>query len=51
MNADTATAMLFAFGAGAGTRDAGARDAAFVAESRRWFDALWETISSDLELT
>ncbi|TGZ17119.1 GntR family transcriptional regulator [Streptomyces sp. S816] len=60
-DADGTRSLLFAFGPGAGTRDAetgdaeagdaGARDAAFVAESRRWFDALWETISSDLELT
>ncbi|MEW2624256.1 winged helix-turn-helix domain-containing protein [Streptomyces sp. NPDC048106] len=45
-DADGTRSMLFAFGPGAG-----ARDAAFVAESRRWFDALWGTISSDLELT
>jgi hypothetical protein len=37
---------LFAFG-----RDAGRRDATFVEQSRRWFDALWETISSELELS
>ncbi|SDC89741.1 regulatory protein, gntR family [Streptomyces prasinopilosus] len=37
---------LFAFG-----RDAGMRDGAFVAQSRLWFDALWETISSELRLT
>ncbi|TXJ78997.1 GntR family transcriptional regulator [Streptomyces lavendulae] len=62
-DADGTRSMLFAFGSGAEARDAGARDAgagagdtetrdaAFVAESRRWFDALWETISSELELT
>ncbi|CAL9520031.1 GntR family transcriptional regulator [Streptomyces sp. Tu 3180] len=38
--------LLFAFG-----RDAGPRDTAFVEQSRRWFDALWETISSELVLT
>ena len=37
---------LFAFEQGAGPRDS-----AFVAQSRLWFDALWETISSELELT
>ncbi|KIE25141.1 GntR family transcriptional regulator [Streptomyces sp. MUSC 125] len=30
---------------------AGQRDAAFVAQSQKWFDALWETISSDLTLS
>ncbi|MFH7336978.1 winged helix-turn-helix domain-containing protein [Streptomyces sp. KHY 26] len=45
-DADGTRSMLFAF-----APDAGARDTAFVAESRRWFEALWETISSDLELT
>ncbi|MEU7378803.1 MULTISPECIES: winged helix-turn-helix domain-containing protein [unclassified Streptomyces] len=29
----------------------GQRDAAFVAESQKWFDALWETITSDLTLS
>ncbi|MFI8189565.1 winged helix-turn-helix domain-containing protein [Streptomyces sp. NPDC085946] len=37
---------LFAF-----ARGTGARDTAFVEQSRRWFDALWETISSELVLT
>ncbi|GGW45633.1 hypothetical protein FHS32_004056 [Streptomyces albaduncus] len=37
---------LFAFGRGAGPRDT-----AFVEQSRLWFDALWETISSELVLT
>ncbi|QEV07082.1 winged helix-turn-helix domain-containing protein [Streptomyces prasinus] len=37
---------LFAF-----ERDAGVRDGAFVTQSRLWFDALWETISSELRLT
>ncbi|MFF7331103.1 GntR family transcriptional regulator [Streptomyces sp. NPDC008150] len=37
---------LFAF-----ERGAGPRDTKFVEESHRWFDALWETISSDLALT
>ncbi|GHH90909.1 GntR family transcriptional regulator [Streptomyces capillispiralis] len=38
--------MLFAF-----ERGTGPRDTAFVEQSRRWFDALWETISSELVLT
>ncbi|GAA3497265.1 GntR family transcriptional regulator [Streptomyces prasinosporus] len=38
--------LLFAF-----ARGAGPRDTAFVEQSRLWFDALWETISSELELT
>ncbi|MHB9860755.1 winged helix-turn-helix domain-containing protein [Streptomyces sp. YIM S03343] len=38
--------MLFAF-----ERGAGPRDTTFVAQSRVWFDALWETISSDLLFT
>ncbi|MGV9337936.1 GntR family transcriptional regulator [Streptomyces sp. NPDC003688] len=29
----------------------GNRDAAFVAQSQKWFDALWETIASDLTLS
>ncbi|MEV5817357.1 FadR/GntR family transcriptional regulator [Streptomyces mutabilis] len=37
---------LFAFG-----RAGDLRDEAFVKQSRLWFDALWETISSDLVLT
>jgi DNA-binding transcriptional regulator YhcF (GntR family) len=37
--------MLFPFAAGAS-----ARDAAFVEQSRNWFDALWNTITSDLKL-
>lgn len=37
--------LLFSFG-----RQAGQRDTAFVDESRRWFDALWETITTDLTL-
>ncbi|WP_406469422.1 GntR family transcriptional regulator [Streptomyces hirsutus] len=37
---------LFAFEQGAGMRDS-----AFVTQSRLWFDALWETISSELQLT
>ncbi|MFI1421875.1 FadR/GntR family transcriptional regulator [Streptomyces sp. NPDC020731] len=36
---------LFAFGQGAGPRDT-----TFVEQSRRWFDALWGTISSELVL-
>lgn len=42
-DADGTRSMLFAF-EGRG----GARDAAFVEQSRRWFDALWGTISSEL---
>ncbi|MFV0135106.1 winged helix-turn-helix domain-containing protein [Streptomyces sp. HMX87] len=38
--------LLFSF-----LRRAGHRDAAFVAESEKWFDALWETITSDLTLS
>ncbi|MGV9250590.1 GntR family transcriptional regulator [Streptomyces sp. NPDC003697] len=38
--------LLFSFAAGGGQRDA-----AFVAESQKWFDALWETITSDLTLS
>ncbi|SHI17527.1 transcriptional regulator, GntR family [Streptomyces sp. 3214.6] len=30
---------------------AGPRDAAFVEESQKWFDALWETITTDLTLS
>lgn len=30
---------------------AGMREAAFVAESQNWFDALWETIAGDLTLS
>lgn len=44
-DADGTRSMLFAF-----ERRAGQRDAAFVEQSRLWFDALWETISSDLVL-
>ncbi len=38
--------LLFSF-----LRRAGHRDAAFVTESEKWFDALWETITSDLTLS
>jgi hypothetical protein len=38
--------MLFAFAQGAGPRDA-----TFVEQSHLWFNALWETISSELVLT
>ncbi|WP_217205535.1 winged helix-turn-helix domain-containing protein [Streptomyces sp. AC550_RSS872] len=37
--------VLFSF-----VKTAGVRDAAFVAESQKWFDALWETITTDLNL-
>ncbi|MEV0741071.1 winged helix-turn-helix domain-containing protein [Streptomyces sp. NPDC050549] len=38
--------LLFSF-----QRQAGQRDAAFVEESQKWFDALWETITTDLTLS
>ncbi len=40
------TSLLFSF-----ERRAGEMDAAFVDQSRKWFDALWETISTDLTLS
>lgn len=47
MYAATGTqALLFSF-----ERRAGHRDRAFVEESQKWFDALWETITSDLTLS
>ncbi len=38
--------LLFSF-----ERWAGQRDAAFVEQSQKWFDALWETITTDLTLS
>ncbi|MFD4571695.1 winged helix-turn-helix domain-containing protein [Streptomyces sp. NPDC058417] len=38
--------LLFSF-----EKSAGQRDAAFVEESQKWFDALWETITTDLTLS
>ncbi|AVV47411.1 GntR family transcriptional regulator [Streptomyces sp. P3] len=38
--------LLFSF-----EKAAGQRDAAFVEESQKWFDALWETITTDLTLS
>jgi DNA-binding transcriptional regulator YhcF (GntR family) len=38
--------LLFSF-----EKSAGPRDAAFVEESQKWFDALWETITTDLTLS
>ncbi|MEV0301826.1 GntR family transcriptional regulator [Streptomyces prasinus] len=38
--------LLFSF-----TKQAGQRDQAFVEESQKWFDALWETITTDLTLS
>ncbi|MGW1745485.1 GntR family transcriptional regulator [Streptomyces sp. NPDC002092] len=38
--------LLFSF-----ERKGGQRDAAFVEESQKWFDALWETITTDLTLS
>jgi hypothetical protein len=45
-DAEGTRSTLFAF-----ERGAGPRDTTFVEQSRRWFDALWETISSELALT
>ncbi|MFI5994270.1 GntR family transcriptional regulator [Streptomyces sp. NPDC051362] len=41
-----ARSLLFSF-----EKQAGRRDAAFVEESQKWFDALWETITTDLKLS
>ncbi|MDX3528656.1 GntR family transcriptional regulator [Streptomyces sp. ID05-39B] len=38
--------LLFSF-----EKAVGQRDAAFVEESQKWFDALWETITTDLTLS
>ena len=38
--------LLFSF-----EQRSGQRDAAFVEESQKWFDALWETITTDLTLS
>ncbi|MDQ0761831.1 winged helix-turn-helix domain-containing protein [Streptomyces canus] len=38
--------LLFSF-----DKNAGQRDAAFVEQSQKWFDALWETITTDLTLS
>ncbi len=38
--------LLFSF-----ERNTGPRDAAFVEQSQQWFDALWETITTDLTLS
>ncbi|MER6073563.1 winged helix-turn-helix domain-containing protein [Streptomyces sp. NPDC001852] len=38
--------LLFSF-----EQRAGQRDAAFVEQSQKWFDALWETITTDLTLS
>ncbi|GGT39069.1 GntR family transcriptional regulator [Streptomyces chromofuscus] len=45
-DAEGTRSILFAFEQGAGLRDA-----AFVEQSHLWFNALWETISSELVLT
>ncbi|MFF5027937.1 winged helix-turn-helix domain-containing protein [Streptomyces collinus] len=45
-DAEGTRSMLFVFGQGADLRDA-----TFVEQSHLWFDALWETISSELVLT
>lgn len=45
-DAEGTQSMLFAFEQGAGLRDA-----TFVEQSHLWFNALWETISSELVLT
>ncbi|GAA3488658.1 GntR family transcriptional regulator [Streptomyces cremeus] len=41
-----AESVLFAFDA-----ETGLRDAAFVEQSAKWFDALWNTVTSDLTLS
>ncbi|MGW0598328.1 GntR family transcriptional regulator [Streptomyces sp. NPDC002776] len=41
-----AQSLLFSF-----ARRAAERDQAFVAESQKWFDALWETITKDVTLS
>ncbi|NGO07905.1 winged helix-turn-helix transcriptional regulator [Streptomyces sp. HC44] len=45
-DAEGTQSMLFPFEQGAGLRDT-----TFVEQSNLWFNALWETISSELELT
>ncbi len=45
-DAQGSQSMLFAFEQGAGLRDT-----TFVEQSHLWFNALWETISSELMLT
>lgn len=45
-DAEGTQSMLFAFEQGAGLRDT-----TFVEQSHLWFNALWETISSELTLT
>ena len=45
-DAEGTQSMLFAFEQGAGLRDT-----TFVEQSNLWFNSLWETISSELELT
>lgn len=45
-DAEGTQSMLFAFGQGAGLRDT-----TFVEQSHLWFNALWETISSELLIT
>ncbi|MFE9450498.1 winged helix-turn-helix domain-containing protein [Streptomyces sp. NPDC006739] len=45
-DADGTRSMLFAFDQGAGLRDT-----TFVEQSHLWFNALWQTISSELQLT
>ena len=41
-----AESLLFSY-----ERQAGQRNAAFVEQSQKWFDALWETITTDLTLS
>ncbi len=45
-DAEGTQSMLFAFAQGASLRDT-----TFVEQSHLWFNALWETISSELEFT
>ncbi|MGW0712852.1 GntR family transcriptional regulator [Streptomyces sp. NPDC002643] len=47
-DAEGTQSMLFAFERSV---TAAPRDVTFVEQSRLWFDALWDTISSDLQLT
>lgn len=45
-DAEGLNSLLFSF-----EKRAGQRDTAFVDESQKWFDALWETITTDLTLS
>jgi len=41
-----AESLLFSF-----ERNSSERDTSFVDQSQKWFDALWETITTDLTLS